>query len=432
MNTEENSDLDNGGLGEGGLAAPDQEQLEAVDQFTEEPDPVEDETDVEDLLISDLEDALVQATDWTVGTIIDQIERGRIQLNPNFQRRDAWTDTRKSKFIESLLIGFPIPQLVLAEARGQRGRYIVIDGKQRLLSLIQFAGSQEAHKRFRPLRLRGMDLLSDMNGYTRKRLEKDGTLSPRLDDFENRTIRTVVIRHWNHEAILYHIFLRLNTGSVQLSPQELRNALHPGNFGTFIDDYSVESPALRRILGRRAADFRMRDAELLLRYYAFQNFISSYAGSMKSFLDFTTEQLNSQWDSIEGSVREQAGRFEEAVHTTYDIFSGSDAFRKWKNGSFSGRFNRAVFDVMIFHFCVPSVSEVALARREAVKEAFIELSATRPDFVSALESSTKSLGATFTRFSLWTEILSGAIDMRLPQFQMGPNSRIQVLHADQP
>jgi hypothetical protein len=410
-----------------GDLSPDEEPTSTPDPFIEEPDPVENESDIEDLLIAELEDALVQATDWTVGTIIDQIERGRIQLNPDFQRRDAWNDTRKSKFIESLLIGFPIPQLVLAEAKGQRGRYIVIDGKQRLLSLIQFAGSVEAHKRFRPLRLRGMELLEDMNGYTRARLEKNAELSGRLEEFENRTIRTVVIRHWDHEAILYHIFLRLNTGSVQLSPQELRNALHPGSFGTFIDEYSAESPALRRILGRKAADFRMRDAELLLRYYAFRNNLETYAGSMKTFLDSTTEQLNARWIREEEQIRAQADEFELAVETTYKVFGPDDAFRKWKQGAYSGRFNRAVYDVMLYHFWRPDVRSAALESATQVKDAFIHLSANTPEFVDSLESSTKSLGATVSRLSLWTQALSNAIGLPLPQMQMGSNNRIQVV-----
>src|SRR5690349_7343822 len=82
--------------------------------------------------------AVVSATDWTTETIITQLDRGNIQLNPKFQRRDAWKLDRKSRFIESLIVGLPIPQIVLAEAKKQRGKFIVIDGKQRLLSILQY------------------------------------------------------------------------------------------------------------------------------------------------------------------------------------------------------------------------------------------------------------------------------------------------------
>jgi hypothetical protein len=75
--------------------------LIGFDDTFEELDPVEDESDIRETLASNLSDAIVQGTDWTTSTLLDQINRQRIQLNPNFQRRDAWTETRKSRFIES-------------------------------------------------------------------------------------------------------------------------------------------------------------------------------------------------------------------------------------------------------------------------------------------------------------------------------------------
>ena len=82
--------------------------------------------------------AVLYASDWTVETVVSQLERGNIELNPQFQRRDAWSARAKSRFIESIILGLPIPQIVLAERRNQRGRYIVLDGKQRLLSCLLY------------------------------------------------------------------------------------------------------------------------------------------------------------------------------------------------------------------------------------------------------------------------------------------------------
>ncbi len=83
---------------------------------------------------------MISSTDWTAETIIGQLAKGNISLDPIFQRRDAWTPPRKSKFIESIILGLPIPQIVLAEARDKKGSFLVIDGKQRLLTLQQFGG----------------------------------------------------------------------------------------------------------------------------------------------------------------------------------------------------------------------------------------------------------------------------------------------------
>src|SRR5260370_24408428 len=77
----------------------------------------------------------VFGTDGSAGTLIAQLRRGNIKLDPIFQRRDAWDMKRKSRFIESIVLGLPIPQIVLAEAKEDRGSVLIIDVKQRLLSL---------------------------------------------------------------------------------------------------------------------------------------------------------------------------------------------------------------------------------------------------------------------------------------------------------
>ncbi|MFM5890715.1 MAG: DUF262 domain-containing protein, partial [Dolichospermum sp.] len=76
-------------------------------------------------------------------TILDQLIRNNIQLTPRFQRRDAWDITLKSRFIESLILGFPVPQIVLAVNRQEKGKFIVLDGKQRLLTILQFYGGSD-------------------------------------------------------------------------------------------------------------------------------------------------------------------------------------------------------------------------------------------------------------------------------------------------
>ena len=387
-------------------------EIDFEDLFVEEPDPIEDETDLEVILRSDLSNAIVQSTDWTIDTLVNQIEKGRIQLDPDFQRRDAWTNARKSKFIESLFLGFPIPQLVLAESKRQKGKYMVIDGKQRLLSLIKFAGSEELRSSFGEYKLSGLSILDKLNGKTFDQIES-GDLGVSIDEFEGKTIRTIVIRHWEHESILYHIFLRLNTGSVQLSPQELRNALHPGPFARFVDSKSADSPALRKILKLKKPDFRMRDAELLLRYFSFVNFMPSYSGSMKQFLDHSTETLNDKWDSAETEITSQYLDFELGVEAVYEIF-GNDSFRKYKDGSFVSRVNRAIYDIMLFYFRNPHIRDRAIAKSDDVLNSFINLSTFNPEFVESVETTTKSLGSTVTRFSSWTKTLNDTLNIDLP------------------
>ncbi len=367
---------------------------------------LESEEDLTSLDTAIFSQAVVFSTDWTAETILRQLEKGNIWLDPGYQRRDAWRPERKSRFIESLLLGLPIPQLVLAEYKGRKGTYIVIDGKQRLLTLLQFAAVPEGN--YKPLELKGLTVLTGLNGMTLQDIEKDPLLQSQVSTFQNQPIRTVVLRNWPNEDFLYLVFLRLNTGSVQLSPQELRQALHPGEFVTFTVKRSAESKGLQQFLGIKAPDFRMRDVELLVRFYAFKNYIEHYTGNLKQFMDTTCLIFNKGWDESQGLLKAQADEMEKAIEATYRIFGSLGAFRKWDGEKYQSRRNRAVFDIMIFYFSEPQVRALALEKSEMVRDAFKEL-CSHTDFVRTIEATTKSLGATQLRLTAWGEALSSAI-----------------------
>ncbi|MEI6446149.1 MAG: DUF262 domain-containing protein, partial [Nostocales cyanobacterium ELA583] len=265
--------------------------------------------------LKQIPEIVVSGSDWTTETIFNQLDRGNIELNPRFQRRDAWDITRKSRFIESLVLGFPVPQIVLAANRQEKGKFIVLDGKQRLLTILQFYGGSDENisNNNNTFALRNLEFRRDLIGKKYEDFKNDIFLNSELNALDNQTIRTVLIRNWPNENLLYKIFLRLNIGGTPLSPQELRQALHPGDFINWLDDQSVESKALRKIFKLSNPDPRMRDVELLLRYIGFHYFLSDYRGNLKEFLDMTCEKLNNQrYDDIKNVVNQ----FEEAVQTT--------------------------------------------------------------------------------------------------------------------
>lgn len=386
------------------------------DDLLEEEAQKEFEEDLDLLSDKAIRQAVVTGTDWTTETILSQINKGNILLNPGFQRRDAWTKKRKSEFIESLILGLPVPQLVLAERKDQRGKYIVLDGKQRLLSVRQFA-SEHGDSIYEPLKLSGLKVRTDINGKSLADLRADLQFYDYLSAFENQPIRTVIIKNWPNESFLYHVFLRLNMGSVVLSPQELRQALHPGPFVSFVDESSRESPALRDILNNDKPDFRMRDAELLVRYYAFIYFISSYTGNLKLFLDETCRILNSQWSVKEAQIKSDLDEFENAHQTIKSIF-GIDTYRKWTADGFERRFNRAVFDIMMFAFHNNNVRDALLNHSPKIVSVFKRLSESDKEFLSSIEQTTKSMSATYTRLSRWAECLNKefGVSINVPHF----------------
>lgn len=355
------------------------------------------------------------STDWTTQTVIAQLNRGNINLNPRFQRRNAWAATRKSLFIESLILGLPIPQIILAEDKNTKGSFIIIDGKQRLLSLRQFV-SLPNDSEFHSLRLTGLKDRTDLNGKTYQTLQDEEALGDDLNTFENQTIRTVVIRNWQDERYLYSVFLRINTGSVQLSPQELRQALHPGKFTDFIDDLSVESKILKSVLRLYEPDFRMRDVELVLRYFAYKYYARQYKGNLKEFLDNAVKKLNVTWMQKEDEIRKEAGRLEAALVTTRSIFGERGELRKWNGDTYEKRINRAVFDIMVYYLSDPKIAAKAIGHAKRIKSAFEDLCAEDAEFLSAIESTTKSTEANRTRFRIWAERLGHilGLDIKSP------------------
>jgi hypothetical protein len=373
---------------------------------------IEEEEDLEKPDLGKVNETILAASDWTTETIVRQLDRGNINLNPSFQRRDAWTAQRKSKFIESLILGLPIPQLVLAENKNSKGSYIIIDGKQRLLSLRQFSAKRD-DPAYTQLKLVGLEIRKDLVGKTLDDIEHEPALAGDLRAFQNQTIRTVVVKGWPNESVLYLIFLRLNTGSLPLSTQELRQALHPGPFLDFVDEKSGTVEGLQAILKLKRPDFRMRDAELVVRYFAYRNFLDSYRGNLKAFLDDTCRKLNEMWEVFSATADSQLIDLEKAFETSFKIFGSDNAFRKWDGKKYETRFNRAIFDVMVFFFADPVVRDLAVHSRRGVETDFKNVCESNPEFVKAIESTTKSLDATVNRLKIWGGILSGRIKKKL-------------------
>lgn len=380
-------------------------------EFREDEEQLESDEDIGSLDQVSFSSAVVSGNDWTTETLLNQINKGNIILNPDFQRRDAWDKKRKSKFIESLILGLPIPQVVLAESKERKGSYIVLDGKQRLLSIRQFSANAD-DKVYEQLKLTDLEIRDDLIRKSLQDLRDDLNLFDDLSAFENQPIRTVVIKNWPNEDFLYHVFLRLNTGSVPLSPQELRQALHPGPFVSFLDQSSSNSDALREILKLKKPDFRMRDAELLLRFFSFKNFLSEYGGTLKKFLDDTCENLNENWEEKEELIASQLESFEIAHIFIKSIFNGNQ-YRKWSGSSYESRFNRAVFDILILSFVDTEIRKLSAGRETEVEAAYKKLCDENKEFMTSIESTTKSLSATQIRISAWFEVLNNLLGANL-------------------
>lgn len=391
--------------------------ISELDIFNED---LENKESLEDLHVREeqLNSAVLWGTDWTTETIVSQMKKGNIDLSPSFQRREAWDDKRKSAFIESLICGFPIPQIILAESKAKKGSYIVIDGKQRLLALRRFFASPKDDG-IEALKLKGLQVLGNLNSKNLEQIKEDAELSHYSDSLENQSIRTTIIRNWPDNEFLYNVFLRLNTGSLPLSTQELRQALHPGPFLDFCDRYSAEDSHLQRVLNISNPDYRMRDVELMVRYFSFKWFAKEYDGNLRLFFDNSVLSLNTNWEQQQDLIYSEAEEMDNAIEAVYSVF-GNDAFRKFKNKGFDNRFNRAVFDIMVYYFSNPEIRTAALEKTGEIKDAFMGLCAKDTDFLSAFETSTKNMGPTNIRYSVWGNTLAKALGVTIliPEFNV--------------
>lgn len=366
-----------------------------------------DEQDVAEQLSPGVTAAVVSGTDWTTETIVAQLKRGNIQLKPRFQRRDAWKRDRKSRFIESLIVGLPIPQIVLAESKQDRGQFIVLDGKQRLLAILQFWGLGEGPNN--SFALTGLTLREDLKRVSFSDLSTEPDHEADFNALANQPIRTVVIRNWKDTNFLHTVFLRLNTGSVNLSPQELRQALLPGKFSNYVDEASGASAKLQELLGINGPDPRMRDIEILARFLAFRFFAESYPGRMKEFLDNTFEEFNSKWTTYKTKVEAATADFEAGLAELLATFENGVA-RKPD----SPQFNRAIFDALIYFHSQASLRSILRSKRSRVRKAYEQLFEDESAFSKAVESDTAGAPNTAARLRIWSTALGHVTGKKIP------------------
>ncbi|MEZ2132662.1 MULTISPECIES: DUF262 domain-containing protein [unclassified Sinorhizobium] len=373
------------------------------------------EIDENDLSIGsrDFQELVVAPTDWTISVLVDLLKRKKIDLQPNYQRRVAWTPDKMSKFIESLFLRLPVPQVVLAET--SPGNFAVIDGKQRLNSIARFCVDRDE-----PLRLAHCDYRHDLNGMTYHDMLKRPEYEPAVDAFQSHTVRTIVIKNWGSNELIYLLFLRLNQNSVPLSPQELRRALFPGDFMNWLDEKTATSPGMK-FLFSKVPDFRMRDMEVAIRYLAFGLFGEQYRGNLKLFLDKVTREFTTNWKSVSSDLDAIWERYERSIKTTALIF-GDDAFKVWQNDRYQNTKNRTVMDIMTYYFSDMNVAHAAVEKAEDVSNSFIEVCEDFPDFLRALQTSTKTEQATNLRFHVWGDCLRRVLNIDVPRF---PTSIIQ-------
>lgn len=239
--------------------------------------------------------------DFTLEVLASKWESGEIYIPP-FQRGFVWNQVQASKLIESFLVGLPVPSIFLYTER-ENERSMVVDGQQRLRSVFYFFegyfGDPNAQGRRTVFALKGLNPDSPYAGKTFADLEETDEASWRR--LKNSVLRAFVIRQLNpnDDTSVFHVFERLNTGGTLLHNQEVRNAICAGRFNELLHDLNSYTP-WREILGKPAPDSRMRDVELILRFFALRHASDKYEKPMKDFMSrYMSTHANDSVEIIE-------------------------------------------------------------------------------------------------------------------------------------
>jgi uncharacterized protein with ParB-like and HNH nuclease domain len=263
--------------------------IETIEDQTELVFENEEFEPAEESPVSDLAKIVSYNIANTVEVLKLKIDNEEINLKPEFQRDFVWDINRASLFIDSLLTGLPIPSIFLGKDKEDES-YIVIDGQQRLKSAYYFiTGSFISNEKETIFTLKG---LKDREWNGKTFAELDAKHKRRIN---NAVLNTTIIEDINFRPRVVHdLFHRLNTGGVPLTDQEIRNCVYTGVFNKQLIELNAY-PKWRILIGKQFPERRLRDVELVLRFFALFHGIAVYKESMREFLStFQSENKDNQ------------------------------------------------------------------------------------------------------------------------------------------
>lgn len=338
------------------------------------PDP--DETPIRDRKV------ITQQYDLVVESLVEQIKNDTIFLRPlsarpNFQRKYVWNDVLASRLIESILLNVPIPPCFLSQ--NEDFELDVIDGQQRLYSIFRFLENQ--------FRLNSLEVLTELN---QLRYFELPTKFQR--QIKTHTLRCVLISNQSHPEIKFDVFERLNTNTVPLNAQELRNCVYRGALNDLLQECAID-PDWLAILGKKKPDKRLRDEELVLRFFAFEILgLESYRTPQKHWLNEAAKEGRA---FSKKRIAELRRIWTNVIEICLILFEPRECFRRQS----SRAINRALFDLVCYSAKAMS-PERARKVRDRFRAKFDELQENL-EFQDLINRSVDHKKRTFRRFEMW-------------------------------
>lgn len=286
--------------------------------------------------------------DMSVGEIISLYKEKEIIIAPDFQRLFRWKEEQKTKFVESLLLGIPIPPIFVFQ--DEDGIWELIDGLQRLSTIFEFAGILRLPegRTAPPTSLEGTEFLPSLSGkYWNSTSDQHDNGIGRKNQLgiKRARIRVEILKNESDPSAKYELFQRLNTGGAELSEQEVRNCVAVMLNKIFYEwlKNCASYPAFVTTVSQTERSVeRQMHTELALRFFASRNIPYDGKLNVHDYLDNALKKLATD----PSFSKEEEG---SVFNRTFDLFErslGEKAFKLWDGNDFKGRFLMSVFEVM--------------------------------------------------------------------------------------
>jgi uncharacterized protein with ParB-like and HNH nuclease domain len=339
----------------------------------------------------------IKQEQFSIYDYVQQYKKGRLIIDPDFQRNLVWKPKQKSQFIESIILNFPLPSFYVNQKRDNT--LVIIDGLQRTTTLIEFLDDKKGFA------LTGLEKLEALNG--KKFSDFPSAYQARI---QSKKLLIYILNPTVPTEVIYDLFDRINTGGTSLNRQEVRNAIFNGKSTQLLKKLS-EQAYFKKATNNGVSPTRMKDREVILRYLAFKifDYEKDYQGNMNGFLENTMRKINLMADD---DIHILENDFKRVMEITFDFFEDKN-FRMpvydVKGNKSRGSINIAVFESVAYFFSLQSDSWLAIHKNK-IQENFTLLvdSAEYENYQAyrdAVLLSTNSIPRVVTRFKLAQKIL---------------------------
>lgn len=329
---------------------------------------------------------VTQSYDLSVSTLLEQWADGTLKL-PEIQRQYVWDDVRASRLIESLLLNIPIPVVYFSET--EEVNYLVIDGHQRIQSIARYVNND--------FPLSGLKVLSEFSGLRFQHLPER-----EQRQIKTRVIRAIILGSDSDPSMMFDVFERLNTGSIALNAQEIRNSTHQGRMNEQIKLMTTDQ-SFRDCIGTKSPRQRMVDNELILRFFALRDGYDTYRPPLSRFLNDYMSRAN---EFSESEIVNLSAMFHNTAESIYQVF-GAGAFRLTDaNGKAVERnINRALAEAQFTAFSWVSDVSVLSDKKTEILQGAATLYQD-PLFLDSIQRATGDRRRTRRRIGMYGELLN--------------------------